>query len=147
MKASLINCDTILWQRYVSTLAQVMVCCLMASNHYLDQCWLLISNATWHSHESNFTVSVQAPILCSEFEKHTLKLSTHLPGANELIVNVGHRGVHYTINWIHDGGFGKGTRSQEGWVQLRLVQEKQGIKLARLCWVQNGILMVMSNSF
>ena len=29
--------------RYGSTLAQVMACCLMAPSHYLNQCWLIIS--------------------------------------------------------------------------------------------------------
>ena len=34
-----------LWpQRSASTLAQVMDCCLVAPNHYLNQCWLLISS-------------------------------------------------------------------------------------------------------
>ena len=28
-----------------STLAQAMACCLMAPNHYLNQCWLIISKA------------------------------------------------------------------------------------------------------
>ena len=35
--------DTIWRQRSVSTLAQVMACCLTAPNHYLNQCWLIIS--------------------------------------------------------------------------------------------------------
>ena len=40
-----------LWrQRSGSTLAQVMVCCLTASSHYLNQCWLIISEVQWHSY-------------------------------------------------------------------------------------------------
>ena len=35
--------DTIRRQRSGSTLAQVMACCLMAPSHYLNQCWLIIS--------------------------------------------------------------------------------------------------------
>ena len=35
--------DAIWWQRCESTLAQVMACCLMAPSHYLNQCWLIIS--------------------------------------------------------------------------------------------------------
>ena len=38
-----------------STLAQVMACCLMAPSHYLNQCWLMISEVLWHSPDSNFT--------------------------------------------------------------------------------------------
>ena len=30
-----------------SALAQVMVCCLMASSHCLNQCWLIISKVQW----------------------------------------------------------------------------------------------------
>ena len=33
-----------------STLAQVMTCCLMAPSHYLNQCWLIISEVQWHSY-------------------------------------------------------------------------------------------------
>ena len=40
--------DTIWWQRSGSTLAQVMACCLSAPSHYLNQCWLIISEAQWH---------------------------------------------------------------------------------------------------
>ena len=30
-------------------------CCLKAPSHYLNQCWLIISEVLWHSPESNFT--------------------------------------------------------------------------------------------
>ena len=33
-----------------STLAQVMACCLTAPSHYLNQCWLIISEVQWHSY-------------------------------------------------------------------------------------------------
>ena len=32
-----------------STLAQVMACCLTAPSHYLDQCWFIINEVSWHS--------------------------------------------------------------------------------------------------
>ena len=38
-----------------SKLAQIMACCLMAPSHYLNQCWLMISEVLWHSPDSNFT--------------------------------------------------------------------------------------------
>ena len=39
------------WSR--STLVQVMACCLTASSHYLNQCWLIISEAQWYlSHQA-----------------------------------------------------------------------------------------------
>ena len=38
-----------------STLAQVMACCLTAPSHYLNQCWLIISEIQLHSSDGNFT--------------------------------------------------------------------------------------------
>ena len=35
--------DAIWWHRFGSTLARVMVCCLTAPSHYLNQYWLIIS--------------------------------------------------------------------------------------------------------
>ena len=34
-------------QRFVSSLGQVMACCLTASSHYLSQCWQIISEVLW----------------------------------------------------------------------------------------------------
>ena len=42
--------NTIWWQISGSTLGQVMACCLTAPSHYLNQCWLIISAAQWHSY-------------------------------------------------------------------------------------------------
>ena len=57
---SLGPCDAI-WQcRSVSTLAQAMACCLTASSHYLNQCWLIISKVPWHSYEGNLTLDALA---------------------------------------------------------------------------------------
>ena len=55
-----------IWRdRYETTLAQVMACCLTAPSHYLNQCWLIIKDhegvqwqsmtVTRSSHEINFT--------------------------------------------------------------------------------------------
>ena len=52
---SLWPCDAIWRQRSVSTLAQVMACCLTAPSHYLNQCWLVISEVQWYSYSGNFT--------------------------------------------------------------------------------------------
>ena len=45
---SLWSSDTIWRQRSGSTLAQVMACCLTAPSHYLNQCWLIISEVQWY---------------------------------------------------------------------------------------------------
>ena len=43
--------DAIWHWRSLSTLVQVMVCCLTAPSHYLNQCWLIISKVLRHSSE------------------------------------------------------------------------------------------------
>ena len=63
------------------TLAQVMACCLTASNHYLIQCWLLISEILWHLPGRNIIVNTQTAIL---YNKFYLKVLLHLLGVNEL---------------------------------------------------------------
>ena len=49
--------DAICQQRSWWTLAQVMACCLTASNQHLNQCWLIISlKVHLHSSEGNLTM-------------------------------------------------------------------------------------------
>ena len=48
-----------IWQyRSESTLTQVMACCLTAPSHYLNQCWLIISEVQRHSPERTFMGNV-----------------------------------------------------------------------------------------
>ena len=47
--------DAVWRQRSWSTLAQVMACCLTAPSHYLNQCWLIISEVQWQSPEGTST--------------------------------------------------------------------------------------------
>ena len=69
----------IIWQhRSGSTLGQVMAWWLMAPSHYLNQCWIFISEVLWHSPESNFTMYIMGLKII------LLKQLPHLPGANEL---------------------------------------------------------------
>ena len=60
----------IIWrQGSRSTLAQVMACCLTAPSHYLNQCWLMISEVLWHSPDRNFTEKYLRHIsLCDNWE-------------------------------------------------------------------------------
>ena len=60
--------DAIWRHRSMSTLAQVMACCLTAPNHYLNQCWLMISEVLWHSPDSNFTEITSDIYRWNEFE-------------------------------------------------------------------------------
>ena len=51
-------CLFAIWQQRsgsASAHVLVMACCLVASSNYLKQCWLIISEALWHSPEGNFT--------------------------------------------------------------------------------------------
>ena len=52
--------DAMWWQRSVSPLAQVMACCLTAPSHYLNQCWLVISEVKWHTSKGKFTRETSA---------------------------------------------------------------------------------------
>ena len=51
--------DAIWCHRFGSTLVQEMASYLMATSHYLNQCWVIIGEIFWHSPGSNFTVSFQ----------------------------------------------------------------------------------------
>ena len=51
--------DVILRQRSLSTLTQVMACCLTAPSHYLNQCWLIVSE-------------VQVTFISGQFHKRCL---------------------------------------------------------------------------
>ena len=67
--------DAICRHRSGSTLVQVMDWCLTTPSHYLDQCWLLISEVLWHSSESNSTARAQAIILHNDLESYILKIT------------------------------------------------------------------------
>ena len=68
--------DAIWWHRLRSTLVHVMACCLTATSHYLNKCWLIISHIFWHSHDVNFTANMQNRYLWYEFKKYQLKVTT-----------------------------------------------------------------------
>ena len=56
-----------------------MAYCLIAPNHYLNQCWLILSEVLWHSPEINFTASAQATILHNEVDNYTLEITGTSP--------------------------------------------------------------------
>ena len=80
-----------IWQcRSGSTLAQVMACCLTATSHYLNQCWLIIRCVLLHSSESNFTSAHELNV----FKDYTLKLLTS-PWGSELMTI-----LHWFWQWL-----------------------------------------------
>ena len=69
-----------------STLAQVMACCLTAPSHYLNQCWLIISEVQWHSSKKHFRRDTSTVCHQNKLEIYLLvpKVSLNSPRANEL---------------------------------------------------------------
>ena len=80
--------DAIWWHRSGSTLTRVTACCLTALCHYLNQCWLLISEVLWHSSESNFTASAQATVLYNEFENYSFKITATSPRGQRVDISM-----------------------------------------------------------
>ena len=76
--------DTIWRQRSGSTLARLMACCLTAPNHYLNQCWLIISKVEWHSSEGKFTRDTSAINHWIIWKSRYLNCHSNFPGANVL---------------------------------------------------------------
>ena len=66
-------------QKTVLTLTQVMACCLTAPSHYLNQCWLIITDGYWHSSEGNFAASLSAINHCNWLKKYSSKISLKSP--------------------------------------------------------------------
>ena len=71
--------DAIWRQRSGSTSDQVMAWCLMAPNHYLNQCWLIISKAEWHSSKGKFTRDTSVINRLNYLENEVPKISFKFP--------------------------------------------------------------------
>ena len=83
---SLGPCDAIWRQKTGSTLAQVMACCLMAPSHYLNQCWLIISEVQWHSYfEDHF--GLHASVIFLDPNMWYFWYICILPSSQILVVN------------------------------------------------------------
>ena len=77
--------DAIWWQKFGSTLAQVMAWHLRASSNYLNQCWLTIKGVLCHSSESSFTRGAHELNPQHVFKDYiSFKLLPHTTGANDL---------------------------------------------------------------
>ena len=77
--------DTIWWHRTGSTLVHVMAWCPQAPSHYLNQCWLIISQVRWQSCEGNSQEIPQPSITKISLKIPYLKFHSNLPGVNELM--------------------------------------------------------------
>ena len=76
--------DAIWRQRSGSKLAQVLACCLTAPSHYLNQCWLIMSNVLWHSSEGIIMRRSEDINQLNKIEIPFLESHPDFPGANEL---------------------------------------------------------------
>ena len=62
-----------------------MACCLTASSHNLNQCWLISKGVLWYSHESIIWQQVLMNLICNMcMEIILFELLQHFPGANEI---------------------------------------------------------------
>ena len=96
--------DAIWPQRSWSTLAQVMACCLMAPSHYLNQCWLTISNAQCRIFEGNFTKDTSTINQLNEPENYFRKISFKFSRGQWVMLNLlvqTHSSIsfHQQANW------------------------------------------------
>ena len=119
---SLLPSDAKWQQRSRSTLAQVMACCLMASNHYLKQCWLIIKGAC--GIHLRAIVKLLMNLICNTCSEDTpSKLLMHLPGANDLTHwgRVTHICVSNLIIIGSDNGLSPGRRQAIIWTNAGIL--------------------------
>ena len=79
--------DTMWRHKFMSTLAQIMACCLTAPSHYLNQCWLIISMVPWHSPKGYFTRNTSAINNENELEMHLSNISLKFPRGQWVKIN------------------------------------------------------------
>ena len=70
---------SIWWPRPVSTMIQVMACCLTAPSLHLKQCWPMIKQVLWHSLEGNCTGNAQNIYPWYEFQCYQSKKTATSP--------------------------------------------------------------------
>ena len=76
----------------------------MAPSHYLNQCWLLISEFLWHSSDCNFTVSAQATFVYNVCENYNFKFTATSPREQWVIL------IMIDLYWL---SFAMNTRQNE----------------------------------
>ena len=76
--------DVIWWHKSGSTLAQVMACCQMAPSHYLNQCWLIITEVQWYWSDDRLQEIPQPSMIKISMKITCIKFDSNLPGDSEL---------------------------------------------------------------
>ena len=112
----------------------VMACCLTAPSHYLNWCWLVISEVFWHSPEGNFTGNLlKIFILNMSLKIHSFRLQRHLPWASELSEAVSD---NLQVIWIKSRTCG----CLVTWFCYQLIA-KPGNKTATVSWPYPYVLL------
>ena len=74
--------ETLWGHKSGSTFDLVMVCCLTTSSHYMNQCWLVISELLWRYPGGNLHENHKMHILDMSLNIPYLSLQQHLSGHN-----------------------------------------------------------------
>ena len=84
------SCGTIWCHKFLSTLAQVMACCLVTLRHYVNPCWFIISRVLCHSPKWKLmALEMLVKIINIKYLKiEQLRSELHPPGNNELMVSL-----------------------------------------------------------
>ena len=66
------------WHKSRSTLTQAMACCLTAPSHYLNQCWLFMSEVQWHSSQGTFIIDTTPSCVICCWPEQTVEQTVEL---------------------------------------------------------------------
>ena len=90
--------------RSMSTLVQVMACCLTAPSHYLNQCWIIISGVKWRSSEVNLIWIAEKSNSWSEFKICSFKIIPISPRAQWVNKEIDHALMGPCCIWVLSRG-------------------------------------------
>ena len=116
--------DAIWRWRSWATLVQIMACCLTAPSHYLNQCWLIIRKALWHSSKDIIIRRFEDTNQQNKIENYIFKITLRSPRGQW--VNNTHTGGRQVL------GIASILRKSQG--QLRLVIYNQQIFRTKKSW-------------
>ena len=143
---SVLHSDAIWQLRSGSTLAQLMVCCLTAPSHYLNQCGLI--NWLRGMHLIAISQEVLKNSICNLNEKFTrLKYFEHLPWT-DVLNNLRHLDFVGFTQWqlINLGGGGGGSwnlRKKWGRQIINILFDSEiNATESKCCWVPEVIFML-----
>ena len=129
-----------LWPIYViwrqgsrSTLGQVMASCLMAPSHYLNQCWLMISEVLWHSPDSNFTENTQDIYHWNEFEIYLFETVVKSP-RGQWVKPAGAAAIIFQANQANSSPWTKWPPFCRRYIQMHFREWKVWVFLSKFQW-------------